>query len=151
MREVEDIIRAGADIVAIDATMRPRPFGEGEAELAKLVEFVHLAGKLAMADISNLDEALRAENFGFDLVSTTLSGYTSNSPAMPGPDIDLVKTAATGCQVPVIAEGRYWSPADAHQALEVGAHAVVVGTAITNPWKTTEYFINGMKIGMGTV
>lgn len=143
LAEVEDIIRAGADIVAIDATARPRP---GQAEpLEQLVETVHRAGKLAMADIATLDEAAAAADLGFDLVGTTMSGYTGSGPVPEEPDIELVSAIAKQLPVPVVAEGRYWTPEQAVQALEAGAHCVVVGTAITNPWLITERFVRAMQ------
>ena len=143
--EVEGIIRAGAHIVAIDATHRPRPHGEPPEAVARLVQMVHDARRLAMADVSTLDEALAAEEMGFDLVATTLSGSTPNSPPGPEPDLMLVREAARQCRVPVIAEGRYWDPTSVVAALNAGAHAVVVGTAITNPMLITQRFVNAIR------
>lgn len=133
-----EVIEAGAEIVALDGTERPRPGGE---TLKDLIERIHGAGRLVMADISTLEEGVRAAELGADLVGTTLSGYTPYSPQQEGPDLALVEALARKIAVPVIAEGRYWTPEDVNAALERGAFAVVVGTAITNPWKITERFV----------
>lgn len=136
-----EIIGAGADIVAIDATPRPRPDGE---DLADLIRKIHAAGKLVMADISTFDEGVQAARLGADLVGTTLSGYTPYSPQHSGPDFTLIEQLAKQPGVNVIAEGRFFAPEEVNKAIELGAHAVVVGTAITNPWKTTERFVSMM-------
>lgn len=135
----KEIIDAGAEIIAVDATARPRPGGE---TLADLIEKIHGAGRLVMADISTLEEGVQAAELGADFVGTTLSGYTPYSPQQEGPDFELVEALAAQVTVPVIAEGRYWTPEDVNKALELGAFAVVVGTAITNPWKITERFVS---------
>ena len=118
------LARLGAEIVAFDATLRPRPHPVHE-----LVAAVHGAGALVMADISTLAEALAALADGADIVSTTLSGYTPDSPAQPGPDwalMDALKAAG----VPYAAEGRIQRPEAAAEALTRGAAFVVVGSAI---------------------
>lgn len=138
---------AGADIVAVDATGRPRPDGR---PLAETVAAVHDAGRLLMADVSTYEEGLRAAELGADLVGTTLSGYTPASAAKPGsapdlaPDLALVERLAAALAVPVIAEGRIHTPADAARALQAGAHAVVVGTAITHPTTLTRWFTDAL-------
>lgn len=138
----QPIIEAGADIIAVDATLRPRPKGE---TLAGLIERIHAAGKLVMADISTLEEGIEAARLGADLVGTTLSGYTPYSPQQEEPDFELVRALARAVSVPVIAEGRYFTPEEVNRALELGAYAVVVGTAITNPWKITERFVRKLR------
>jgi N-acylglucosamine-6-phosphate 2-epimerase len=145
LREVEMTITCGAQIVAIDATARVRPCGETQEHLRQAVDLIHKAGRLAMADISTLDEAIAAEALGFDIVATTLSGYTPYSPAIEGPDLELVKAAVSQCRVPVIAEGRFWHPETVVQALSLGAWAVTVGTAITDPQKITARFVEKIK------
>lgn len=145
LREVEAIIGAGAHIVAVDATNRPRPQTNSPASLTDLVAYIHAAGRLALADISTLDEAKTAAGLGFDMVATTLSGFTPYSRHTEEPDVDLVQEISKGCAVPVIAEGRYWRPEEAVRALKAGAHAVVVGTAITNPLLITARFVRYMS------
>ena len=97
-----------------------------------------------MADCSTLDEGIAAAAAGADLVGTTLSGYTAYTSKQPGPDLDLVARLATAVDVPVVAEGRIHTPAQAAQALRAGAWAVVVGTAITHPSTITGWFASAM-------
>ncbi|MFW6691038.1 N-acetylmannosamine-6-phosphate 2-epimerase [Streptomyces sp. MAR4 CNX-425] len=125
------VAETGADVVALDATDRPRPDGRA---LAESFAAVHGAGALVMADVSTYEEGLRAAGLGADLVGTTLAGYTGSSPApAAGPDLALVERLAAALRVPVVAEGRIGTPAEAAGALARGAYAVVVGTAITHP------------------
>ena len=133
----EAVIAAGAAIVAFDCTDRPRP-GEG---WRAVMAHVHAAGRAAFADVATLDEGLAAAEAGADYVATTLSGYTAATRGSgPGPDLALVSALAARLAVPVIAEGRIVTPADARAALDAGAHAVVVGTMITNPREITRAF-----------
>ena len=130
---------AGADIIALDATSRPRP----EGNLAEFISCVQEeTGKLVMADISTYEEGLAALEAGADCVSTTMSGYTPYSPQQEGPDIGLVSRLrkAFGIDYPLMAEGRYAEPEQVRQALAAGATAVVVGGAITRPQQITTRF-----------
>ncbi|WP_406085219.1 N-acetylmannosamine-6-phosphate 2-epimerase [Micromonospora zamorensis] len=136
------VARAGAHVVALDGTARPRPDGR---TLGDTIAAVHeLTGALVMADCSTLGEGIAAAAAGADLVGTTLSGYTAYTSKQPGPDLDLVAQLATAIDVPVIAEGRIHTPAQAAQALRAGAWAVVVGTAITHPSTITGWFASAM-------
>jgi N-acylglucosamine-6-phosphate 2-epimerase len=134
---------AGADVVALDATGRPRPDG---SSLGDIIRAVHEAGALVMADVSTRAEGLAAADAGADLVGTTLSGYTGTAAqhADDGPDLDLVERLAQSLAVPVLAEGRIRTPAEAAEALRRGAHAVVVGTAITHPTTLTAGFATAL-------
>jgi N-acylglucosamine-6-phosphate 2-epimerase/N-acetylmuramic acid 6-phosphate etherase len=133
------IAAAGADVVALDATPRPRD-GEPPAVLIRrILDELHLP---VFADISTLDEGLAAADMGATYVATTLSGYTEATQPKPAlPDLALVEALATRLSVPVIAEGRYDTPALVRQAFDAGAHAVVVGTMITNPREITRRFV----------
>ena len=138
------LAEAGADIIALDATQRPRADGESVAEL---VQNIHARlGTAVMADVSNLQEGLLAAQVGSDLVATTLSGYTCTPPASPfdPPDFELISQLAGQAGIPVISEGRFNTPELARQALAAGAHAVVVGSAITRPDVITRIFVRGM-------
>lgn len=142
LKEAEALLRAGADIIALDATKRLRP----QESLEQIVE--KLKGKVClMADVSCLEEALWAEQLGFDCAGTTLAGYThkENATIPEGPDFDLLCTMARQLKIPVIAEGRISTPAEAAKALKLGAHAVVVGSAITRPQVITREFVAKMK------
>ncbi len=139
----EALLNTGARLIALDGTNRPRPNGE---QLVDIIDTIHAAGGLALADIATLEGARHAVEAGVDAVGTTLSGYTDDSPKLPGPDLDLVETLVTEMPVPVFAEGRYWRPKDAHQALALGASFVVTGTAITNPMAITRRYIELMHL-----
>jgi len=132
------LAEAGADIIAVDCTPRPRDGGP----VAELV--ARITGELGIpvfADCSTLEEGIAAEAMGASYISTTLSGYTEYTEPKPEePDLALVTAMAKACKVPVIAEGRFNTPALARAALEAGAHAVVVGTMITNPREITRAF-----------
>ncbi|MCX5163946.1 N-acetylmannosamine-6-phosphate 2-epimerase [Streptomyces sp. NBC_00264] len=138
VRHALALAEAGADVVAADATDRPRPDG---STFAELVAAVHGAGALVMADVSTLAEGITAAAQGADFVSTTLSGYVPGPPEQPGPDLGLVAALAAAIDVPVVAEGRINTPEDAAEALARGAHSVVVGTAITAPTALTARFV----------
>ena len=132
------VAQAGAHVVAIDGTVRRRPDG---LSLAATIAAVHkLTGALVMADCSTFDEGVAAAAAGADLVGTTLAGYTAYTEKGDGPDVGLVARLAASLRVPVIAEGRIHTPAQAAAAMHAGAHAVVVGTAITHPTTITGWF-----------
>lgn len=123
------IAQAGADIIAIDATARVRPDGQS---MADLVRYIHdELGKPVMADIDTLENAIAAAQAGSDVVGTTLYGYTKETCHQTPPGFDLLAKMVQQLDVPIICEGGIRSPEMARQALELGASAVVVGTAIT--------------------
>ncbi|HEV7167808.1 MAG TPA: N-acetylmannosamine-6-phosphate 2-epimerase [Micrococcaceae bacterium] len=130
---------AGAHIVAIDGTRRERPDG---LDLAQTISGIHTeSNALVMADCGSLADAVAAAEAGADLIGTTLAGYSGERPKTEGPDLDLLAgIAAAGLGKPLIAEGRIHTPAQARQALDAGAFAVVVGTAITHPASITGWF-----------
>jgi N-acylglucosamine-6-phosphate 2-epimerase len=135
------IAGAGADVVAVDATLRPRPGGMATGDfVATLAEELD---RPLLADVDSLEAGLAARTAGADAVATTLSGYTGNGPAPDGPDLELVSQLAGQLDCPVIAEGRYSTPADVRAAFRAGAFAVVVGTAITDPLALTRRFAAG--------
>jgi N-acylglucosamine-6-phosphate 2-epimerase len=132
------VAAAGADVVAFDATSRPRPDGQ---PLSATVAAIHDAGALAMADVASAADGVDAASLGADIIATTLSGYVPGSSRQDGPDLALV--AALREALPsafIVAEGRYHSPAQAAAALASGATSVVVGTAITDTsWLTATF------------
>lgn len=124
-----EIARAGADIIAIDATLRNRPGGE---TVATLIERIHEElGKQVLADVDTIDAAIAAEAAGADLVATTLYGYTARTNHLCAPGFDLLTQLIERLDIPAICEGGISSPQLARHALDLGAYAVVVGTAIT--------------------
>ena len=122
--------QAGADVIAIDSTTRERSNGE---TLETVVSQIRSRLKQPlMADVARFEEGIRAaETLGFDIVSTTLSGYTKETRHLSKPDFKLVEKLARRLSVPVICEGRLRSPKDVRRAFDCGAFAVVVGGAIT--------------------
>lgn len=123
------VAAAGADIIAIDATLRPRP--EGETVDTLITQIHDQLGKLVMADVDTIDNAIAAQKAGADLIGTTLYGYTSQTQHLFPPGFDLLTQMVKQLNVPVICEGGIASPQMAKEALKIGAYAVVVGTAIT--------------------
>jgi len=137
------IAAAGAEIIAIDATLRPRRDGR---RLEEIIATIHAeTGCLVMADISTLEEGIVAVGSGADLVATTLSGYTPYTTGNGRPDRKLVRELSSRVQVPVVAEGRIGTPRQAREAIEAGAFAVVVGTAITDPGAIATRFLEEMR------
>lgn len=122
------IARAGADIIAIDATSRNRPEGE---TLGSLIDKIHHLGKPVMADVDTIAAAIAAQSAGADIIGTTLYGYTAQTQNLSPPGFDLLSQMVEQLAVPAICEGGISSPQMARQALDLGAYAVVVGTAIT--------------------
>ena len=143
MADVSALANAGADIIAYDATMRPRPNGE---KLKDLISLTKTHEKLAMADISTIDEGLNARALGADILSTTLSGYTTQSESDSSePDFELLKQLIERAHCPVILEGRIWTVEQVRRAFELGAHSVVIGSAITRPQLITKRFSDWNK------
>lgn len=147
LEDARAVAAAGAEIVAVDATLRPRPDG---VSLAGLVEALPVP---VLADVDCLEAGLAAREAGTAAVATTLAGYTgggapggafaepaSGVPASAGPDLELVEALASELDCPVFAEGRIATPDQARAAFDAGAFAVVIGTAITDPVALTRGF-----------
>lgn len=139
LRHARAVRDAGAEIIALDGTRRPRPDG---LTLADTIARLRDSGPtLIMADCGSLDDALAASDAGADLIGTTLAGYTDDRPRTTGPDLELLTQIVTHLPgLPIVAEGRVHTPEQARAALNTGAHAVVVGTAITHPTTITNWF-----------
>lgn len=128
------IVAAGADLVALDGTLRPRPDGQ---RLSQQISRIHDdLGVPVLADVDNLEAGLAARDAGADLVATTLSGYTQGATPI-GPDVELVRRLVAKLDCPVVAEGRIRTAEDVRNVCDAGAYAVVVGNAITNPMDLT--------------
>lgn len=140
----KEILDCGIDIIAIDATRRERPNHEQvEIIVQKIRE--HYPDVLIMGEISNFEEAKAILPMKFDLISTTLSGYTEESKDVKSVNIKLIKQISQITDTPVIAEGKIMNEAEAQLALDAGAHSVVVGTSITRPEIITARFVNYLK------
>lgn len=143
LRDIRAIKDAGAQIIAFDATLRPR------VENVDIGQFIAKAKEISddsllLADIDDLESGIVAASAGVDLVSTTLSGYT-NGIVPEGPDLDLIQHLKESIDVPIIAEGRFMQPLQVKKALDAGAWAVCVGKAITDPWSLTKEFIKAIS------
>lgn len=132
------VAAAGADIIALDTTLRERPEGEN---FSTIITQIHdQLGKLVMADVDTVESAIAAVKAGADFVGTTLYGYTSQTKHLTPPGFDLLTQLVEQLDIPIICEGGISSPQMAQKALKLGAYAVVVGTAITGiDWQVTAY------------
>ena len=138
------IARAGADIIGLDATPRPR---DGEP-VDRLIRRIRAElGKEVFADIATLEEGRAAHAAGATYVATTLAGYTEETASRKseGPDLELLSALVAELPVPIVAEGRFDTPDLVAEAFLRGAHAVVVGTAITNPREITRKFVQAIR------
>lgn len=136
-KEVEQLHEEGCDIIAFDATDRNRPDGKTFEEFFDRVKTA-FPEQLFMADVSTVEEGLRAEAAGVDLIATTLVGYTPYTKEV-GP-LEVLRELTRNATAPVVAEGNYDTEKKVQLAMEAGAHAVVVGSAITRPQIITKKF-----------
>ena len=145
--DVEAILAAGAHIVAVDATNRQRPNGMKGSEFIAGIK--QRWAVTLLADVSTREEAEAAWQAGADALAPTLSGYTPGTAhvGLRRPDWDLLVSLVKIDDAPVIMEGRIWTPDQARRALQLGAFAVVVGTAITRPRVVTGAFVRALSAG----
>lgn len=146
MKEVDQLMEVKPEIIALDATEAERPGG------LPLDEFFHqikekYPEQLWMADCSTVEEALHADELGFDFIGTTLVGYTKQSRDLKieANDFEVLRTILDQVKHPVIAEGNVNTPEKARRVLELGAYSVVVGSAITRPQLITKSFTEALK------
>lgn len=139
LKEVDQLVEAKADVIALDCTMRKRGDGTTINEFIAQIKKKY-SNIILMADISTYEEGINAWKCGVDMISTTMSGYTSYSPNLEGPDYGLVELLVQAVDIPVIAEGRIHTPQIAKEMLNLGAYAVVVGGAITRPYEIAKRF-----------
>ena len=152
LRDVESVYATGAEIVAVDATMLPKPEGKETRQLLQDIK-KEFPGILLMGDISTLEEGVIAADEGCDLISTTLSGYTqytrnhedSKIIELQEPDIELVAQLSRKVDAPIIAEGRFWDDTLAIKAFCAGAHNVVIGAGITRPQIITQKVVMNIQ------
>ena len=137
LSDVEKLSELGAEIIAFDSTLRERPYSIGS-----LISKIHSCKKIAMADCSTIKDAINAIENGVDILSTTLSGYTSEKLPSKNPDFKLLNQLIKKFKVPVIAEGRFNTPIFYKKAINLGAHAVVVGTALNRIELITKSFLD---------
>lgn len=139
--EVDQLVEIGVEIIATDATNRLRPKGKTLEEFFKNIKRKY-PNQLFMADCSTIEEGVRAANIGFDIIGTTMSGYTAYTKQVELPNYGMMQALSKKLNVPIIAEGGIWSPEQMKQAVDQGVFAVVIGTAITRPREITQRYVN---------
>lgn len=143
MKEIDALVECGVSIIATDATdsaKRPRPDGKSLDEFFGEVreKYPH---HLFMADCSCYEEGLHAAEIGFDLIGTTMRGYTEYTKGTSLPDFELMERLCRDCKKPVVAEGGIWTPDQLKRALDSGVWTAVIGGAITRPLEITKRFV----------
>jgi len=144
MKEIDELVASGTDIIALDCTFRTRPDGLSPNEFVNKIKEKY-PDCILMADIANYQEGMSVSKSNIDFIGTTLSGYTDNSISCSGPNFNLVEQLSKNTDVPIIAEGRIHQPEHAKKMIELGAYAVVVGGAITRPREITKRFVDEMN------
>lgn len=134
--EVDALVNVGVEVVALDAT-----FNQDEEFLKAVIE--KYPKQKFMADISTVEEGIRAEKLGFHFIGTTLVGYTEQSKEIN--NFQVLKGLLEKCKTPILAEGNFDTPDKAKEAMNLGAYAVVVGGAITRPQHIAKKFVDGIK------
>lgn len=139
IKEIDLLVGCGVQIIATDATCRARPYGRTLEDFFAEVREKY-PDQLFMADCSNIEEGLHAAKIGFDIIGTTMSGYTDYTKGIPLPNYQMMKTLVEQSGRDVIAEGGIWTPEQLKEVFKCGVTAAVVGTAITRPMEITERF-----------
>ena len=144
MKEVDELVNAGCEIIATDATKRIRPNGETLEDFFVSVRKKY-PNQLFMADTSCFEEGKAAAELGFDLIGTTMAGYTPYTKGRVLPDLELIKKYSSELDKPIIAEGGIWTPDDLKNVYKNGAFSAVCGTAITRPMDITKRFVKALE------
>lgn len=141
MDEVDALVSTGVEVIAMDATSQLRPGGKTLDETFKPIREKY-PDQLFMADCATYEDAVHAKELGFDIVGTTLCGYTPETKGTSLPNLDLIRRLCSTLDIPVIAEGGIWSPETLTEVLSTpGIHAAVVGSAITRPYEITKRYV----------
>lgn len=147
LKEIKTLLDLEVDCIALDATLRKRPNGE---KLEDLVNYIRInsPSTLIMADCSNLEDVINANSLSFDFIGTTLRGYTNETKGHSNieNDYQFIKDCLKHINKPLIAEGGFWEHDDIFNVLNLGALAVVVGSAITRPKDITQRYLNQLKL-----
>lgn len=143
-KEIDELLDAEAEVIAMDATLRKRP---GGADLKDLVAYIRKRSPdtAIMADIADEADLMNAAAIGFDLIGTTLRGYTAATKEIRIPDIDFIERAVRCVSVPIIAEGGIWEPYELKKIFSRGVFAAVIGGAITRPQNITRRFVDAIS------
>ena len=146
MKEIEELMEVKPEIIAMDATISKRPGGKTLDEFFKEVKAKY-PDQLFMADCSTVEEALHADELGFDFIGTTMVGYTEQSKGdkIEANDFEILRKIVAKAKHRVIAEGNINTPEKAKHVIELGAYSVVVGSIITRPQLITKSFVEEME------
>lgn len=146
LKEVDELMPALPEIIAVDATSRPRPGGLTLEELYRQIRQKY-PQQLLMADCSTIEEALAADKLGFDFIGTTLVGYTEESRGdkIEHNDFEIIRRILKESSHPVIAEGNIDTPEKARRVIDLGCYSVVVGSIITRPQLITKRFAEALE------
>lgn len=144
MKEVDELVACGVDILAFQGTSALRPDGKTSAEFIREIKSKY-PDQLLMADCATIEEGIACAEAGADFVGTTMRGYTPETKGIDDIDFDFIKELSEKCSAKVIAEGHIHYPNQAKQALEAGAFALVVGGAITRPAEITARFVKAIE------
>ena len=146
MKEIDELMEVKPEIIAMDATISTRP---GNKTLDKFFHEVKekYPDQLFMADCSTIEEALHADELGFDFIGTTMVGYTKQSEGdkIEENDFEILREIVSKVNHKVIAEGNINTPEKARRVLELGAYSVVVGSIITRPQLITKSFVEAIE------
>lgn len=147
LKDVKELLRTKIDFIAVDGTLRPRT---DNTSLKDQIDLIKQKNKVSVCDISTIEDAINAVSLGANIISTTLSGYTKETRyrVNEGPDFDLLEELVEELPIPIIMEGRVWEPNQVKQAFDLGAFAVVIGTAITRPQIITKRFVSAIPPGL---
>ena len=138
--EVDALVEIGVEVIALDATNRKRPNGETVHNWFLGIRNKY-PDKVFMADCSTYQECVQAQELGFDIVGTTLCGYTQETHGVALPNMQLLRDLGSTLCIPIIAEGGIWTPEQLVEILNIPSiHSAVVGTAITRPMEITRRF-----------
>lgn len=146
MKEVDELMEVKPEIIAVDATRAVRPQGMSLEEFFSQIKEKY-PDQLLMADCSTVEEALHADELGFDFIGTTLVGYTEQSRGMKieENDFEILREILEEAKHRVIAEGNINTPQKAKRVIELGAFSVVVGSIITRPQLITKSFAEALE------
>ena len=146
MKEVDELMEAGPEIIAMDATISKRPGGKSRDDFFHEVKTKY-PDQLFMADCSTIEEALHADELGFDFIGTTMVGYTEQSRHLriEENDFEILREIVAKVKHRVIAEGNINTPEKARRVIELGAFSVVVGSIITRPQLITKSFVEALS------
>lgn len=145
MKEINELMEVRPDIIALDATHSLRPGGRTLDEFYREIRNSY-PEQLLMADCSTVEEALFADQLGFDFIGTTLVGYTDQSKSLKieSNDFEIIRQIVAKVKHRVIVEGNINTPEKARRVIELGAFSVVVGSIITRPQLITKSFAEAL-------